>query len=354
MEERGRHTREEILSQPAAWSAALEVLDAQRNDLKSLRRGGYTQVIFTGCGSTYYVALAAAALLQELSGLAARGLPASELWLYPRSSYASGKTLLIAISRSGETAETLEACAAFLDAGIGDLLTLSCYPERPLAGMGKWNLVLPSGQERSIAQTRAFSTLYLATVALAARWAGKHELTEGMKRLEEYGSKLIARCRPLASSLGVDEDLDRFYWLGSGPRYGLACEVSLKMKEMSLSHSEPFHFMEFRHGPKSMVTPSALIVGLRSSLNAAREAAVLKDAAAIGGRVLTIAEDQADITFESGLEEAIRNVLYLPFGQLLAFERSLSRGLDPDQPHNLDAVVKTLSHLVWTCDLFKA
>jgi glucosamine--fructose-6-phosphate aminotransferase (isomerizing) len=340
MDERGRYTRDEILTQPASWAAALDVLEAQRRDLASLGQVGYAQVLFTGCGSTYYAALAAAALLQDLSGLPARGLPASEMWLYPRSSFVSGRTMLIALSRSGETTETLQACAEFADSGRGDLLTLSCYADRPLAGMGKWNVVLPSGQERSVAQTRAFTTIYLATVWLSALWAGKDGLTQGMRRLEDRGNRLLARCAALASSLGRDEDLDRFYWLGSGPRYGLACEVSLKMKEMSLSHSEPFHFMEFRHGPKSMLTPSALVVGLRSSVQANREAAVLKDAAALGARVLTIAEDQADVSLDSGLDEAIRNVLYLPVGQLIAFERSLARGLNPDLPHHLDAVVR--------------
>jgi glucosamine--fructose-6-phosphate aminotransferase (isomerizing) len=57
---------------------------------------------------------------------------------------------------------------------------------------------------------------------------------------------------------------------------------------------------------------------------------------------VTIAEEGADVTLLSGMDEAIRNVLYLPVGQLLAFERSLSRGLDPDKPHHLDAVVKLI------------
>ena len=65
---------------------------------------------------------------------------------------------------------------------------------------------------------------------------------------------------------GGDLTLDRFYFLGSGPRYGLACEVNLKMKEMTLTHSEPFHFLEFRHGPKSMVCESALVAGLLGSV----------------------------------------------------------------------------------------
>ncbi len=340
MDERGRYTRDEIHSQPAAWAAALGVLEGLRRDLASLGQREYTQVIFTGCGSTYYASLSAAALLQDLTGLSARGLPASELWLYPRSSFLSGKTLLIALSRSGETSETLQACAAFTDAGRGDLLTLSCYADRPLAGMGKWNIVLPSGQERSIAQTRAFTTLYLAGVWLAALWAGRDELTRAMSRLEDRGRRMLADYAELASTLGRDEGLDRFYWLGSGPRFGLACELSLKMKEMTLSHSEPFHFLEFRHGPKSMLTPTALVVGMRSDEQAEREAAVLHDAAALGARTLTIAEERADVSLESGLNEAIRNVLYLPVGQLIAFERSLARGLNPDLPHHLDAVVK--------------
>jgi len=112
------------------------------------------------------------------------------------------------------------------------------------------------------------------------------------------------------------------------------------MKEMSLSHSEPFHFMEFRHGPKSMVAPSALVIGLLSTLNAEYESAVMDDVTQLGGRILDMAEADARVRFESGLAEAVRDVLYLPFGQLVAFERSLSRKLNPDHPNNLDSVVK--------------
>ena len=68
----------------------------------------------TGCGSTYYLALAAAALVQELTGVRARALPASEVWLYPESAYQNGsKTLLLAVSRSGTTTETVRAVESF-------------------------------------------------------------------------------------------------------------------------------------------------------------------------------------------------------------------------------------------------
>ena len=141
-------------------------------------------------------------------------------------------------------------------------------------------------------------------------------------------------------TLGQDASLDRFYFLGSGLRYGLACEISLKMKEMSLSHSEPFHIPEFRHGPISMVTPNTLVVGLLSESNRLVEAAVLQDARALRGRTLAMGEAFADLNFTSGVPETFRNVLYLPVGQLLAFERSLAKGLNPDRPNNLDSVVK--------------
>jgi glucosamine--fructose-6-phosphate aminotransferase (isomerizing) len=337
----GRFTYQEICSQPDAWNAALNVINSHQHDILGLLTNQQIDnIIFTGCGSTYFLALAAAALTQHLTGLLSRAFPASELWLYPHSSLSKNKSLLVAVSRSGETSETLQACESFLAHQHGVLLTLSCYDQMPLASLGAVNIVLPSGQERSVAQTRAFSTLYLATVALASLWAGRMDLYNDLPQLPALARNILDKALPLASQVGADDSIDRFYWLGSGPRYGLASELSLKMKEMSLSHSEPFHFLEFRHGPKSMVTQSSLVIGLQSSINQDHESAVLEDVKVLGGRVLGIAETGASFQLTSGIDEAIRNVLYLPVGQLIAYQRSISKGLNPDLPHNLDAVVK--------------
>jgi glucosamine--fructose-6-phosphate aminotransferase (isomerizing) len=338
----GHFTYQEICSQPDAWNAALKVIHTDHhNILGLLTNQQIDNIIFTGCGSTYLLALAAAALTQHLTGLLSRAFPASELWLYPHSSLSqNNKSLLVAVSRSGETSETLQACESFLSHHRGELLTLSCYEQMPLASLGAVNIVLPSGQERSVAQTRAFSTLYLGTVALASLWAGRMDLYNALSQLPALARIILDKALPMASQVGADDSIDRYYWLGSGPRYGLAAELSLKMKEMSLSHSEPFHFLEFRHGPKSMVTPSSLVIGLQSSINQDHESAVLEDVKALGGRVLGIAETGASFQLTSGLDETIRNVLYLPVGQLIAYQRSISKGLNPDLPHNLDAVVK--------------
>lgn len=338
----GEHTEREILSQPEAWAATLAAMRSCAGEVRDLcRHGQYETLVFTGCGSTYYLALSAAATMQELNGVLARGLPASEVWLRPGLAAPAGRrALLVAVSRSGETTETLRACEAFRARGQGDVLTLSCYPGRPLTQLGTLNLAFPAGQEESVAQTRAFSALYLAAVSVAALWAGREDLRAELARLPEAGRRLLDGFRALAESLGSDPALDRFYFLGSGPRYGLACELSLKMKEMSLSHSEPFHFLEFRHGPISMVTPGTLIVALLSTSNRSPETAVLDDVRARGARVLAMGEGAADVPFAAGLSEPAADVLYLPIGQLLAFSRARSHGLDPDRPHNLTAVVR--------------
>lgn len=337
----GEFTRQEIFSQPEAWAATLHTLQQYRHETAGLLAGNhFDQILYTGAGSTYYLSLSAAALTQELTGLSARAFPASELWLHPRSSYGRGRTLLVAVSRSGETSETLHACQAFLSDSRGPLLTLSCNPDSPLARMGTVNLAFPAAQERSVAQTRAFSSMYLAAVALLIQWADRPDLSATLPQLPQACERLLHTHRSLASDLARHGDLDRFYFLGSGPRYGLACELSLKMKEMSLSHSQAFHFLEFRHGPKSMVTPSTLLVGLRSTANAQQEQAVLDEMQNLGAHVLSLAEAQATVEFNSGLDETVSNVLFLPILQLLALERALTKGLDPDQPRHLSAVVR--------------
>lgn len=335
----GGYTYQEIMSQPEAWEKTLAYMQEHAEGLPTaFEPRNFDKIIFTGCGSTYYLALAAAALFQELLGVSARALPASELWLYPRSAYGTGhKTLLLAISRSGTTTETVRAVESFKERGSGKVITLTCYPESTLAAMGDLNLVLTAGQEKSVAQTRAFSTLYLATVFLAHHWA-KIPL-EALHNLPVVCARLLEGHAPLAERLGSSAAVDRFYFLGSGPRYGLACEVSLKMKEMTLSHSEPFHFLEFRHGPQSMVTETTLLVGLVSEVNGSSEREVLREMRSRGAQILSLGEDDADVPFASAVPESLRNALYLPVVQLLAFRRSLSKGLDPDNPHNLEAVV---------------
>ncbi|HVU10671.1 MAG TPA: SIS domain-containing protein [Phototrophicaceae bacterium] len=335
----GDYTRSEILSQPQAWDKTLADLRAQAADLRSFfEHGQFDAIRLTGCGSTYYLSLAAGALLQETLDVEAQGVPGSELWLYPRTSaQAKRKTLLIAVSRSGATTETVRAVERFKAQNSGAVLTLSCYPGRDLTKLGDLNVILEAGQEDSIAQTRAYTVLYLATVALALIWSGQS--LDSLATLPEACARLLTGQADLAKQMGTMPHLERFYFLGSGLRYGHAAEISLKMKEMSLSHSEPFHVLEFRHGPQSMVNADTLILGMLGEANQQAEQKVLDEMQARGAQVISLAERGSTIEFASGVPDALRNVLYLPFGQLLAFEHALYRGMNPDRPHNLTAVV---------------
>lgn len=337
------HTYTEIFTQTEAWANALEVVEGNRSALESLFQHEFSQVLFIGCGSTYYLSVSAAALFQELTAHFARALPGGELWLNPTFATLNEKlrrkTLLVAISRSGSTTETVRAVEAFKAMDGGSVLTLTNYPNQPLAEMADLALVIEKGQEQSVAQTRSFASIYLAATALALIASKRQNQLSELKRLPELGERLLKEYEPLARQWGENLALDRFYFLGSGIRYGLACEANLKMKEMTLTHTEPFHFLEFRHGPKSMVTDTTAVVGLLSDVNRTHEQQVLDEVSGLGAQVLSLAEDHALVNLRSGLPEAFRSVLYLPVLQTMAYYRSLAKGLNPDRPLNLSTVV---------------
>ena len=328
-------TYREIKTQTDAWAQAMEVT----RNLSLPGADDYHQVIFTGCGSTYYLSLAAAALYQGLTSCLARAVPASELLLNHQTVLTDQKTLLVAVSRSGATSETVKAVETFKAEKRGKVVVISNYDEA-LSRLADVNVVIDKGQEESVAQTRSFASMYVAVSAFCARMAGNDNLLDSMETLPEVGTSLIDNYEASAKDIGSNLDFDRFYFLGSGTRYGLACEVNLKMKEMTLTHSEPFHFLEFRHGPMSMVNEQAVVVGMLSDVNRIHEAKVLSEMKSLGGKVMSLGETEADVEFKSEIPENVRGVLYLPVLQLMAFYRSLAKGLNPDRPKNLSAVVQ--------------
>jgi len=341
MSDRGMYTREEIFSQPESWKTSLEMIARQSSELEAFfRQGKFDQLLFVGCGSPYYAAQAIAPLARTLTGRPARALPGSEVFHYPELSFVPGqRVLMVALSRSGETTELLRACEAFKARQDGEIVTISCYPDRPLTKQGAINLLLTNAQETSLAQTRALSSLYLSTLALTCLWSNRRDLFDALQKLSEACASLLDRYGEQAERLGADTRFSRFYFLGSGPRHGLACEISLKMKETSLSHSEPFHVLEIRHGPKAMVNDETLILTMLSSGQDKLELAVAEEMRTLGAEVVVSGENGVDVNFDSGLPEAITQVLHLPFGQLMAYSHSMSVGLNPDLPENLNAFV---------------
>lgn len=347
MAETGQHTYAEITSQPDIWREALDIFASKADSLMNFwRAGDFRRVIFTGCGSTHYLSLAAARLFQTLTGVPAQAYPASELVLFPESLYTSEKTLLVTVSRSGSTTETLEAVRILRDNRInGQVMTIGCYSESELAQTADFALIADSAREQSVAQTRSFSTMLLLAQAMSAALAGI-DANVALQTLPETCHRLIAENHDLARRLGQDSAIERLYFLGSHALYGIASEAMLKMKEMSLSYSEAYHTLEFRHGPMSMVNGQTLMIGLLSETGYAHEIAVLHEMRSRGARGLALAEQHPaetsgldTIRLQSNVPAWARAVLYLPPLQLLAYYRALARGQNPDRPSGLESVV---------------
>jgi glucosamine--fructose-6-phosphate aminotransferase (isomerizing) len=188
----------------------------------------------------------------------------------------------------------------------------------------------------------------LVVVQAMAALLNGHEDLGALALLGENAALILNNYSELARTLGMDQRIERFFFLGSGPLYGIACEAMLKMKEMSLSYSEAYHVLEFRHGPMSMVNDRALVVGLLSDEAYAQEAAVLREMRGRGAQILAMgvhdnrAEWDSDVhvvNLDSVLPRWARPVTYLPVLQLMAYYRALANGQDPDRPANLTFVI---------------
>lgn len=340
----GESTYQEIVTQPVALVDALAAFGERAAALRpAWQRLAPRQVIFTGCGSTHYLALTAAALFRGLTGVPAAGHPASDLLFFEEIITSPRDCLLVAISRSGTTTETLQTVERLRQRGIGGVWTITCEPDSPLAHASDLTLPAAAAREESIAQTRSFSSMLLLAQALAAHLGGEDwtvlRQTPGSARF------ILETQEALVEQVGHRLQDDRVYFLGSGPHYGIASEAMLKMTEMSLTVSQAFHFLEFRHGPMSMVQPGAELIGMLTPQASRHELQVLREMRERGAHTLAL----GPMSVDSGATWAIDlpgeypawalPVLYMPVVQLLAFHRARAKGLDPDNPRHLAAVI---------------
>jgi glucosamine--fructose-6-phosphate aminotransferase (isomerizing) len=342
----GHDTYREIRSQGEVWAATLAYVASQADALRGWLAGPWTEVVVTGCGSSYYLALTLAAVWQSLTGVRARAVPSSELWLFPDQVLPRSPALLIACSRSGETTETLRGLEVFQRSGRNQALALTCRANSSLAAAAAHRLVAQGAVEESVVMTRSFTSMLLLGIAAAALAAGPDTLFEQLDALPPLAGDLLTTNGALARRLGRDATIERFVFLGSGVNYGLACEAMLKTQEMALTASQAFHVLEFRHGPKAIVGSDLLVVGLVSEAARAHEAAVLAEMQALSARVLVLAASPGELPADwrvplpAGLGDLARAPLMLPALQLLAYERAVHRGLDPDHPARLQPVVR--------------
>lgn len=344
----GAYSLSEILSQPQAWAKCLATLSSAPvlHEIRTrfMKAGEW---LFIGCGSSYYIASAAAASWSAITGVRARAIPASELLLFPELTLWDSNVAPVLISRSGRTSEVLQAAELLNQKNIPSI-AISCAAGQRLEQLATTTILLSDADEQSTVMTRAFTSMLLALQYLAAVWGDKSDIIRGLESLPSAADPVMRKLPQQVRDFVGENRFADYVCLGQGPYYPLACETALKLTEMSCSYAQVFHTLEFRHGPKSIVRPETLIVFLLSERNYVIEADVLEEIKSLGGTTLVLANraDQrthacADFLLEFGfdLPEIIRLAPFIFLGQLMGLYTGLQKGLDPDRPRNLSRSV---------------
>lgn len=341
----GEHTLREIMEQPEAWGAAVRSFDGAIPALDRLFRDrDPDEVVFTGCGSSYYLSLTAAAVFQQVGGLRAKAVPASEILQFPGSVFVPGaRPLLVASSRSGTTTEIVWALEVTGRRGIATL-GLTCASRSPLARRADLCIPSPRGRETSVVMTKSFSSLLLLGLLLAAHRDASRGLRVEIRRLPTLGRRVVKVALSLAVDIGAAAS--RFVFLGGGPANGIAWEAMLKMTEMAQRSAVAYHPLEFRHGPIAAAGPGTVAVLFGTRAGARLEADLVRNLRRHGATVMRIrdgwpggGEADVDVNLNVHLSDEARCLLYVAFAQALAYHRSVGAGLDPDRPPHLTAVV---------------
>ena len=343
----GAKTLREIYAQPDVWANCLEVLDGfDFGPLAGDKRPGSFEWLFVGCGTSYYLAQAAAASFIELTGVAARAVPASEILLCPQLILpAAGLPVFpVLISRSGHTSEVLEAAEVFKQRKI-EFMGITCDGNE-LAELSNRTLQLPVAEESTV-MTSSFTSMLLALQYLAARLSGNDGFIQSLHALPGALAGLLADYAPQVEKF-AQVSFEDVAFLAQGALYPIASETALKVMESSSSYAQFFHALEFRHGPKSIVSDKVLVGGLISESGYAEESAVLLEMKSLGGRTMAVANritpdvrSSADLSIELDLPvpELARLVVYVVWGQLLSSYVGINKGFNPDSPRNLSRVV---------------
>lgn len=282
-----------------------------------------------GCGTSVYIADTVAAALCR-RGIDARAVPGGE-WISRRHDYLPHDRGLhmLALSRSGESTETVQAAAVSQAAGI-PVTAITCAAGSSLTGYADRVLMAETHPDEGIVMTASASLMLL----MGLRFAGIEVRHSVAARAEQLMMNLDSALSP-----GL---LDRaqFVFLGGGGLYGIACEGALKLQEMSLSHTSAYHPLEYRHGPVSLVDEGTLVVVLYHPDTATEEAVLARELQAKGACVIGLG-GPGDLSFPITDDIATRGLVCLPALQLLGERTALARGRNSEAPRHLTKVVLT-------------
>ncbi len=327
------YTELEIESQFETLKRILERKDELLREVKSLNIKDYDEVVFVGCGSSYYISLIGVSFFRKLFSLPSEAIPGGEALLSPDIHFKSDKRYLVfLVSRSGESTETVRA-GEFLKKNYNTkIVSLTTEPESSLVKIGDISIILDEAREKSVVMTQSFTAMVTFFLLLFRTWKG--EKIFGIDLINKAGEFYLNK-REEIKELLKEREFEHFVFLGQGYAYGLTQEGALKVKEMSIGFSEGFHSLEYRHGPKSIITRRSLV--FMFPLFPEEEKKLAKELESLGGKVVFLGE-------EWGLPQDInKEFLYLfwiPIFHEFGLQRALFKGLNPDNPKNLTKVVK--------------
>ena len=309
------------------------------------------QVLILACGTSYYAGCTARYWLESIAGVPTTVEIASE-YRY-RTSVPAPRTLVVTISQSGETADTLAALKHARALALDDTMTICNVATSAMVRECRLAFVTRAGVEIGVASTKAFTTqlvgLYLLTLALArtrARLDAAREAAE-LQALRHLPVALQSVLALEPQVIAWAEDFARkehALFLGRGMHYPIALEGALKLKEISYIHAEAYPAGELKHGPLALVTEQmpvvtiapndALLEKLKSNMQEVR---------ARGGQLYAFADADSRIDSDEGLHVirmpehygALSPILHVVPLQLLAYHTACARGTDVDKPRNL-------------------
>ena len=348
------YMQKEIFEQPRAISDTLtniaafgpELFNANLEDWKK-----FDQILILACGTSYYSACVAKYWLEDIAGIPTQVEIASE-YRY-RTTVPNPKTLVVVVSQSGETADTLAALRHAKSLGHQYTLAICNVASSAMVRETDWHFLTKAGAEIGVASTKAFTTqllaLFLLAVSLAKR-AGKvssekeKEILRQLRHLPKALHAVLALEPQIIAWSDAFSKCENALFLGRGLHYPIALEGALKLKEISYIHAEAYPAGELKHGPLALVTDKMPVVTVApNDVLLEKLKSNMQEVKARGGKLYVFADQDTNIVSTEGI-----NVIRLPehYGnlspilhvvplQLLAYHTACARGTDVDKPRNL-------------------
>ncbi|MEG0937067.1 MAG: glutamine--fructose-6-phosphate transaminase (isomerizing) [Comamonas sp.] len=358
------YMQKEIFEQPRAFGDTLEGVENIAPELfDGVTPEGKTgaaawrvfkeidRVLILACGTSYYSGCTAKYWIEAIAGIPCSVEVASE-YRY-RTSVPDPKTLIVTISQSGETADTLAALRHAQGLGMKHTLTICNVATSAMVRECELAYITRAGVEIGVASTKAFTTqlagLFLLTLALAQ---SKGRLTE--EKEQQYLTAMRHLPVALQSVLALEPQIiswaedfakkENALFLGRGIHYPIALEGALKLKEISYIHAEAYPAGELKHGPLALVDsnmPVAIVAPNDELLEKLKSN--MQEVRARGGVLYVLADAKSNIESAEGMHVirmpenygALSPILHVVPLQLLAYHTSLVRGTDVDKPRNL-------------------